>query len=390
MAFDDIKDALTMFQQGVKEFQLGRSISAANDQVQQIRASDLADTEKHAQLQQISNGLVSQLAAHGTPDTTIESVRSAFGGAQPKSAEEMMAKGIYNGDPALLKMGTDLQAHELKKQQMMLDMQRQKWAMMNESKNAKNEAGQATDAAKMFSKFDDSINPEKQVRSALGQSSLTVQRGERILELAGHDLSPQALSKLPNENIAEMATSVAQMVKSGVPGTSEIKQFIRPTIAETASAIQQYWTSNPQPANRGPLAKLLVDVATREMNVSKMQQQEYVLNQASKAKSMIRAHPELESDIKSTIANRLKISPDDVNLNVDNKEAPTTTQKQSMDQKLQDAETTYNRAKMDINGSDPVKKQNAQRFFQMTGVDPKKNNKNEAMIILKHYLAGVQ
>jgi hypothetical protein len=90
---DDLFKALQMYGDGVKQFQVGQSIRSANDQVQQIRASEENEANKRAQLQQIANNLTLQLAAQGTPATTLQAVGGAIGPEKIASADDALIAG---------------------------------------------------------------------------------------------------------------------------------------------------------------------------------------------------------------------------------------------------------------------------------------------------------
>lgn len=386
---EDLFKALQMFKTGVQDFQMQRSISQANEQVQQIRASDAAETKKRAELQAVANNLVPLLAQSGTPDTTIESVKNAFtnNAGQFKTGMDIYRNAALTGNHELMSIGLDVQQQEEDLKLKQLEVMREIKMQQAAEAKAKEQSHQDEQGSKDFVKFSDSINPEKQVRSAMGRAAITKQQGEKIMALAGGDISPQGLAKLTNENLTEMAITTASMLKSGVPTGEEVKRFLKPTAVETASNIKQYLTANPQPAQRAALAKMLIDTAARETSVSQLQSNEHVINQLNKAKSMVRSHPALEADIQAEVANRIGISPEDVILNVNSKAPATTRQNQEIKQKMDEAIKVFNRARMEVKSKDPTVRAQALNFFKATGMDPSHSLENNK-ILLKHFLSS--
>lgn len=74
----ELFEALKMFNDGVQTLATQRAITQANEQVQQIKTSELDEAKKRAQIFGISQGLASQLATFGTPATTIQATAGAL------------------------------------------------------------------------------------------------------------------------------------------------------------------------------------------------------------------------------------------------------------------------------------------------------------------------
>jgi hypothetical protein len=102
MAFDEIKDALDMFKTNVRELQMSRSLASANEQVAQIKSSELDEHKQRAALQQVSNSLVMQMAQYGAPATTIAQVAGAIGPRQYNSPAEAAIEGSLSGNKDLV------------------------------------------------------------------------------------------------------------------------------------------------------------------------------------------------------------------------------------------------------------------------------------------------
>lgn len=101
MADLDLATALQMFNEGTNKLALTRALSGATDQVNQIKASELDDQEKRAQLQGISNNLVMNMAALGTPATTMQLVQGAVGPKQYANANAMNMDALLTGNQNL-------------------------------------------------------------------------------------------------------------------------------------------------------------------------------------------------------------------------------------------------------------------------------------------------
>lgn len=107
---DDLFTALNIFKTGVNQFQTAQSIDKANQQVAQIRASDQSEAKKRQQLQDLSSGLTAQLAAQGTPATTIQAVQGAIGPQQFTTADQAILAGVIGGKPELVQQGREAAA----------------------------------------------------------------------------------------------------------------------------------------------------------------------------------------------------------------------------------------------------------------------------------------
>jgi hypothetical protein len=98
----ELFQAFNMFKQSVQEFGTARAIYSANDQVNAIKASDADEAEKRSQLQGIANNMVAQLAAVGTPASTIQQVASAFGPKHYSNPSEAAMDGALSGNQGLV------------------------------------------------------------------------------------------------------------------------------------------------------------------------------------------------------------------------------------------------------------------------------------------------
>lgn len=135
---DDLFKALSMFQSGVKDLFAQRTIAGANDAVQQLRASEMDEQQKRAELQNISNQLVGQLSGLGVPATTIAQVAGTIGPKQYASPAAAAMEGVLSGDQKLVEAAGQA---DMAMQQGNLAQQRQQQQFMA-SENAKTRAHQ--------------------------------------------------------------------------------------------------------------------------------------------------------------------------------------------------------------------------------------------------------
>lgn len=100
-ADSDLFTALQMFQKGVKDLSLQRTLAEANDQVNQIKATEASEQDKRSQLQNLSNALVRSLGAQGVSPTEVaqqaDSVYHTF-----RSPAEAAIQGTLMGKPDLV------------------------------------------------------------------------------------------------------------------------------------------------------------------------------------------------------------------------------------------------------------------------------------------------
>ena len=102
---DDLFEALKMFSQGVKEYQLQSAIGDANSYVQQIKAADLSEQQKRSELQSLSNQLVGHLAGIGATGTQIQAVAQSVGPKQFATPDQAQLEGFLTGNNDLVKLG---------------------------------------------------------------------------------------------------------------------------------------------------------------------------------------------------------------------------------------------------------------------------------------------
>lgn len=93
---DDLQKAMQIFNSGVEDLARIRAIDQANQMVNEVRASAENEAKKRAQLQQISNQLVTHLAGQGVPATTLQQLASSFGPAPVNDVKSAAAQSALS------------------------------------------------------------------------------------------------------------------------------------------------------------------------------------------------------------------------------------------------------------------------------------------------------
>jgi hypothetical protein len=99
---DQFQDALARFSAGLKEFRMGQVLNGANEQIQQIRASQIEETQKRQALQGIAQDLTFQLSGMGASPDQVQGLTQSFLGpkATPvQSAFQGLVAGLDPNDP---------------------------------------------------------------------------------------------------------------------------------------------------------------------------------------------------------------------------------------------------------------------------------------------------
>lgn len=94
-----LKDALTLFKDGMSDLARSRSISKANEQASEIRnALELSNAEKQKQMKELAGHLSMDLAAQGQPAATIQEVNAALNPPSPKTFQSAILEAALTGD----------------------------------------------------------------------------------------------------------------------------------------------------------------------------------------------------------------------------------------------------------------------------------------------------
>lgn len=99
----ELFQALNMFKQGVQDFGMQRAISQANDQVQQIRDSSLAEDEKQQQFRNLSQDMTLKFMAAGAPESQIQTFQNAF--KPPEVKAQTFEQAALSNEPQLRARG---------------------------------------------------------------------------------------------------------------------------------------------------------------------------------------------------------------------------------------------------------------------------------------------
>lgn len=271
---DDLFKALDMFKSGVKELQFSRAIASANDQVQQIKAAEGNEQQKRAQLQDLSNQLVTHMAGMGTPATTIAAVQGAIAPKTYTNANAMSLDAQLTGNTSLAaeaKAQQDFEEDPLKKR---LAMQLQKVGSMHNEERAL-ESNQKT-----MSAWGDKLEPAlASSRSAFGQMANTIGGVKRLQAVAG---DPSQWSNLTDAQFTLMAEGAIKAVKGGVGTEPEIKSLIPPNKSPTALAarLKELATNDPQGLGAQKWAQMLMGVVDREVSENRDMQETAILQHA--------------------------------------------------------------------------------------------------------------
>lgn len=98
--------ALQMFGEGVKELSVARTLMAANERVNEIKATEDSEQNKRSQMQDLSNMLVRQLGAQGVSPMQIAQQAQSVS-PQFKTAAEATMQGVLTGNESLKRAGIE-------------------------------------------------------------------------------------------------------------------------------------------------------------------------------------------------------------------------------------------------------------------------------------------
>jgi hypothetical protein len=308
----DLATALNMFKQGTQDLAFQRSLSAANEQVQQIKASDANEQQQRAQLQQVSNGLVTHMAGLGIPATTMQMVAGAIGPKQYGNANQMAMDANLTGNSELMGQAKQQQSFEQNPEYKIATMQAKMAAQDPLRRQAADEKRAEFDN-KQFTKFSSDIDKTAaSSRSAFGQWSNVEGRGDRLKAILGEPSSWQAMTPEALELVKE---GVVQMSKGGAM-TQEEHKTLSPFIAKLQAAkAQTALTGKPTPVDLSGYAGLFSNIIDREGQAAQKNIKDIIL---ARATGNMKLAGRDEDQFKLTVADRLNkqaglsISPDDI------------------------------------------------------------------------------
>ena len=237
MPMQDLYQALQMFSQGVNQLQTQRAITSANEQVQQIRASEASEADKRNALQQISSGLVSHLAGMGTPATTLAAVADSIGPRQYANANQMNADALLTGNQALAQQAASQQAFEQNptykiatiqaKAQMADPVARLKFQALQDDRFARH--------AEALDKRVDTQMARFGNIAKLQQVNNTIADARNLLH-----------GDIYNMNVAEVAKTLDRVLSQAAPTMSGTKEVTPDTLKQMLARSKEFVTSKPQ------------------------------------------------------------------------------------------------------------------------------------------------
>jgi len=374
MAMDDLFKAMEMFKSGVQDFALSRAINSANEQVQGIRAAEMDEMQKRQMLSQVSNDLVTRMAALGAPATTMAAAAGAMAPPKFANAADMHMQGMQMGDQSLVDAAAQQQEFENNPKFELAKIREQ--AKFNPLAQMKFEEQQDQFKTKQFSTFSNKLNPELAVRSAYGRAAAAVQRAnalETLIGKASYDIS--AANKLPPQMVQELAMGLASMVKGGVATQHEAEEFAPSTLGMDKAKLQQYMTNGVEGAQAGEFVQMYAKTIKRERAEMQREIDDTALKIAQGNLSLYKQDPEL---FKETVARQLGISSDEVVID-DKKKTVTTVHRQMEEKRVKAATVGLRAAYAAMKSQDPEEVAKAQRVFQTLRIDPSKQTLQEAI-----------
>lgn len=290
MDSDNLFEAMKMFQQGVKELSFSNALSQANDAVQQVKQSGLKAHEQKAQLNQISNQLVTFMAGQGIPATTIEQVSASLAGPKLSTANTMNAYALQTGDAELEQQAAKQQAFEQNpeyKKQLLHTK-----ALIAASKPDRGEE-------KAWMNYADSLDLSRESnRKPLGQWANVQARGERTKAVLGTSTN----GMYTEQQLEIVVDGLVQQVKGGVPTKEESERLMQWSAPLAKARAQAKLTGKPVKFDLSGFADMYLDILNREEDLANEKIQQFILARASNRPELVGKNPE---QAKFLIANNL-------------------------------------------------------------------------------------
>lgn len=253
---DDLQQSLGIFNQGVQQLSTQRAISQANDQVQAIRDSSLAEDQKQQEFRNLAQDLTLKMTAQGASAAHIQNIASAFAPKPPtlQTPEEAVLMGNQAQQDRGNKLIQEKRNFELKKQASLLQNKTDiATAKGIESKNKALDKG--------FDQLNQALDSNKARGGELAKSQGVL---NRITRLEG------IFQQFPDNNIpkaqsAELATGLASIYSGGTPQSQEQIRLLMPQGSASASADVKTWFLNdPQGQGQQKAIQLLKEGSARE------------------------------------------------------------------------------------------------------------------------------
>jgi hypothetical protein len=237
---DDLFNALNMLQSGAKTLFTQRAISSANDQVQQIKSSELDQTKQRAALQGVANQITTHLASLGTPATTIQEVAGALGPKQYATANAMNMDAQLTGNKQLGAMADAQQNFEEDPLNQRLESQ-ERWKMKSQNadplKQLQFQALQDNRWQKMQDGLDRRMDGQTSSRGNLAAMQKINNRITNDMTLLDGDMNPQKM--------AELAKGFDSIISGGAATVAGSEHLLSQDGKYKLAALQQKIESKP-------------------------------------------------------------------------------------------------------------------------------------------------
>jgi hypothetical protein len=389
----DLATALNMFKSGAQDLFTQRAITGANDQVNQIKSSEMDQASQRQATQNIANQLTVHLASIGTPATTMQAVAGAMGPKQYADANAMNKDAILTGNTQLGDQAADQQTFEAdpKRQLAMIKAQARATAMNDPYRQIKLDDAQEKEARGTLDKFGQYLNPNAASgRSAFGIMAGTGQKADRVQALLG---DPSTFGNATAQDATLVGEGLGNMVKNGVLTEHESQVMFPDMAAGKYASIKTYLASNPQALQAPGLFQKFQDILTKEKNQNQMQQGDEILQRATERQGVATMQGgKYMSDFKRQVASKLsahsgeQVNPDDVI--IDPKNGVTTVQRQAAQAKADQAGSYIKQAYAAMQGTDPAAQKDASTVFQRFGLDPSMSQKQALGVVANKFKRG--
>lgn len=244
MADIDLATALNMFKSGMQDFTFSRAVMNADNQVQQIKSSDMNDQQQRAQLQQLSNSLVAKMAATGAPATTIQAVAGAIGPKQYANANSMNLDSLLTGNETLGSEARKQQAFEQDPEFQIQKLQAKAAAAQNAPLRAMQFQAMQDER---FTKHIEGLDKRVDVQTARFGNVAKLQgvnnQIQDALTLFDH---PENINAQQITEVARKFDGILSQGASTVTGTKELEPH---TLNQMLAKSKEFVTSKPQAVN---------------------------------------------------------------------------------------------------------------------------------------------
>lgn len=218
--------AMELFSQGVKDVQLQRTLSSANEEVQKIRAAEMDEDQRAAELRNIAQNLTFNMASIGAPAAQIESVTQNL--APKPQLLQTADQAILMGNKAQREAGMQIKDQEFKQQQQ---LQKEKLDYQAEIAGIKNHAKQQELYKKEFDTFRDKVAKNElkgmdelsMVGEEIRKGNLGYVSGLRgLIKRNDPRISDEDFrSHIPDKTLAKKASRAYSELVQGKPLTSD-------------------------------------------------------------------------------------------------------------------------------------------------------------------------